>query len=112
MKVPYCWSWTLTKKIEGGTIATIGSTDFSYESPDIDSEVGGCEQLDLNFFNEYDENNVNILGEIWGKAVSSFVQQFPINWDDGSKTGDALIVKNVQQWLLIGDPSLKIGGYI
>jgi len=29
---------------------------------------------------------------------------------DNSIDGDAIIIKNVQQWLLIGDPSLKIGG--
>ena len=109
--VSSCWSWTLTKKIGGGSIATIGSTAFSYESPDVDSGVGGCEQLDLNFFHEYGENGVEILGEAWGNAVTAFVQNFTVNWTNTSITGDALIAKNAQQWVLFGDPSLKIGGY-
>jgi len=52
-----------------------------------------------------------ILGDCWKGAVYSFLQNFSINWSDSSKTGDALIAKNCEQWLLMGDPSLKIGGY-
>ncbi|EMR73793.1 Peptidase C25, gingipain [Thermoplasmatales archaeon SCGC AB-539-N05] len=111
INVPRCWSWSLARKIGGGSIATIGSTAFSYESPDIDSGFGGCEWLDMQFFGEYGLKGTDILGETWGNTVTSFVQNFTINWSDDSSNGDALIVKNVEQWVLIGDPSLKIGGY-
>ena len=111
LSTPRCWGWALTRKICGGSIATIASTALSYESPDIDSGVGGCELLDLGFFKEYGLNDIHVLGECWGKSASQFLDDHPINWSDNSSTGDALIVKNVEQWLLIGDPSLKIGGY-
>jgi hypothetical protein len=107
----HCFSWALTIKRNGGSIATIGSTGFSYESPDINSGEGGIEWLDMNFFNEYSKNNTKLLGEIWGNTIKAFLQNFSIDWNDSSGDGTALIVKNVEQWLLIGDPSLKIGGY-
>ena len=109
--VPRCWGASLTLKPYGGCIAVIASTAFSYESSDIDSKNGGCEWLDINFFEQYGVNKVDILGEAWGETVTAFLQNFTINWSNTSSTGDALIVKNVEQWLLIGDPSLKIGGY-
>ncbi len=109
--IPRCFSWSLVRKPFGGAIGMIGSTGFSYESPDIDKKVGGCEWLDIHFYEQYGLNNIDILGECWGETINSFVQNFKINFDDTSKTGDALIAKNVEQWLLIGDPSLKIGGY-
>ncbi len=106
-----CWSWSLVRKPFGGCIGVISSTAFSYESPDINRGIGGCEWLDIHFYEKYAKNNINILGECWSNTITSFLQNFTINWSDTSNKGDAIIVKNCQQWLLIGDPSLKIGGY-
>ncbi len=109
--IPRCWGWSLVRKPFGGCISVIGSTALSYESPDIDSVSGGCEWLDIHFFEQYQKNKNYTLGECWGNTITAFFQNFTINWSDTSISGDALIVKNGQQWLLIGDPSLKIGGY-
>ena len=108
-----CLSWRLTRGIRGGSIATIGNTGFSYCTiSKIDpSKGGGFEQLVLNFFGEYSQNDTDILGEIWGKAIDKYLQNFPINWNENSYTDTALDAKIVEEWLLIGDPSLKIGGY-
>jgi len=111
LPIPRCLSWALTRKTNGGSIATIGATAFSYESPDINTKQGGIEWLDMHFFGEYGLNNTDILGETWGNTITSFLQNFSIDWNDNSHDGAALIAKNVEQWLLIGDPSLKIGGY-
>ena len=112
LPIPHCFSWALTSKINSGSIATIGATAFSYESPDINMGYGGIEWLDIHFFEQYGINNIDILGEIWGNTITSFFQNFTINWDDQSADGSALVAKNGQQWLLMGDPSLKIGGYL
>ena len=109
--IPKCWGEGMTFNAHGGSIATIGSTAFSYESPDINSNRGGIEWLDIQFFKEYGINDIDVLGECWSDTISAFLDNFSINWMDNSFDGDATIVKNVQQWLLIGDPSLKIGGY-
>jgi len=109
--IPHCFSWALASKMSGGSIATIGATAFSYESPDINLGFGGIEWLDIHFFEQYGLKHNDILGETWGKTIESFLQNFSINWEDTSSNGSALVVKNVEQWLLMGDPSLKIGGY-
>ena len=109
--IPKCWGEGMTFNAHGGSIATIGPTAFSYESPDINSNRGGIEWLDIQFFKEYGINDIDVLGECWSDTISAFLDNFSINWMDNSYDGDAIIVKNVQQWLLIGDPSLKIGGY-
>jgi len=44
-----------------------------------------------------------MLGECWGQAISEYRDSF-----HGSKRWDA---KTPLQWVLLGDPSLKIGGY-
>ena len=108
---PRCWGWSLVARSIGGSIATIASTAYSYESSDIDSKRGGCEWLDIHFFEEYNKSSTKILGDCWAGTVNRFLENFSINWSDDSTYGDAIIGKNVEQWLLIGDPSLKIGGY-
>jgi hypothetical protein len=111
LPTPYCISWALMIQRDGGTIATIGATAFSYESPDINLGYGGIEWLDKQFFSEYGRNHTDVLGDTWGDAITSVIRQCPINWSDDSVDGSALVVKNIQQWALFGDPSLKIGGY-
>ena len=81
----------------GGSIATIGSTAFSYESPDIHSNQGGIEWLDIHFFETYGAHHIEILGDVWSETITSFLDTFPINWNDTHPTGDAIIAKNVQQ---------------
>ncbi len=106
-----CFSWIWVIKPNGGSIATIGATAFSYESPDISLGVGGIEWLDRQFFAEYGVNHTTILGDTWRAAVTHVAQECPINWDDTSVNGAAIIAKNLEQWILFGDPSLQIGGY-
>ncbi len=109
--IPRCFGSALVLRPFGGSIATIASTAYSYESSDINSNRGGCEWLDIHFFEEYKNSNSKILGDCWKNTVNRFLQNFSIDWNDSSTYGDAIIAKNLEQWLLIGDPSLKIGGY-
>jgi len=109
--IPKCWSEAMLLNAHGGSIATIGPTAFSYESPDVSSNRGGIEWLDIHFFKQYGMNHIDNLGEVWGKTIASFLDNFSVNWNDQDITGDAIIVKNAQQWLLMGDPTLQIGGY-
>ena len=107
--IPYCWGWGLVRNPRGGSIATIASTAFSYESPDISRGEGGIEWLDMHFFEKYAAGS-ETLGEVWAKTIEAFLSNFTIDWNDTSRNGSALIAKNVEEWLLIGDPSLRIGG--
>lgn len=103
-----CWSWTLTSSPFGGSIATIGNTHLSWM--DMEFGGGGSNWLELQFFNEY-VNGTATLGNIWKNVLTSYVDTFPIDWETPSGSMSCIDAKTVQQWTLIGDPSLKIGGY-
>jgi len=108
-----CWSWRLTRKVGGGAIATLGCTGLGYGKEDKHNpELGGAgDYLDVLFFRECGEHDVEILGEAWGEAITSYLDEFPIDWNQQAFNDTALDAKTVQEWVLLGDPSLKIGGY-
>ncbi|MCJ7571553.1 MAG: C25 family cysteine peptidase, partial [Candidatus Thermoplasmatota archaeon] len=108
---PECWGWKLTRKIGGGSIATIGCSGLGMSKEDKSSLEGASDYLDPQFFYEYGINGTDILGECWGKAINRYLNRFPIDWNTPSSWDYAYDAKTVQQWVLLGDPSLKIGGY-
>lgn len=113
LPVPECWSWWLTRCIRGGAIATLGCTGLGYGEEDKQGpeKRGGGDWLDILFFGEYREDQINILGETWANAITSYLNEFPIDWNERAFNDTALDAKTVQEWVLFGDPSLRIGGY-
>jgi prepilin-type processing-associated H-X9-DG protein len=109
--VPECWGWKLTRMYRGGSIATIGCTGLGMTKEDKESQEGASDYLDAQFFYEYGMNGTDILGETWGKAISNYLDKYPIDWNTPATWDYAIDAKTVQQWVLLGDPSLKIGGY-
>jgi hypothetical protein len=109
--ISQCWSWKLTHKINGGSIATIANTGLGMSKEDKESGEGAGDYMDMQFFYEYGKNGTKILGECWGKAINRYLNRFPIDWNTPSSWDYAYDAKTVQQWVLIGDPSLMIGGY-
>lgn len=113
--VPECFSWWLVRKIGGGSIASIGSTGLGYgyvgNNSDIDGDgvdepdniegLGGY--ISTTFFKNYSEG-LHILGEVWGATVNNYLDVFP-------PMNDKIQIKCIQEWVLLGDPSLRIGGY-
>jgi hypothetical protein len=65
----------------------------------------------LLFFKKYGREDIHVLGEIWGEAISDYLDKFPIDWSQRAFNDTALDAKSVQEWVLFGDPSLMIGGY-
>jgi hypothetical protein len=111
-----CWSWSLVMKAHGGAIASIGTTGLGYEAggevgdldgnmvnePDCVEALNGY--LEAQFFKAYGVDNNNVLGDNWCAAISQYLGIYP-----GMKSrNDA---KTIEQWVLLGDPSLQIGGY-
>jgi hypothetical protein len=113
---PECFTWVLTKVNGGGSLATIGNTGIGYgrvgnsgdldgdgiDDPDCVEKLGGY--IETQFFKAYGQDKIEILGETWGAAVTNYLNVYP-----GMK--DKTDCKTVQQWVLFGDPSIKIGGY-
>ena len=108
---PECWSWKLTRIKGGGSIATIGNTALGMSKEDKNSMQGAGDFMDYQLFYEYGVNGTRILGDAWGHAITNYLNTYPINWSTPSAKDYAIDAKTVQEWVLFGDPSLKIGGY-
>lgn len=108
-----CINWRLVTKINGGCIATIGFTGLALITEDkLDPSQGGASGgLVTRFFKEYGINNNTILGDCYGKAIQNYIESYPIDWDQNSYNDSAIDAKVVEQLVLFGDPTLKIGGY-
>ncbi|HEC89783.1 MAG TPA: hypothetical protein ENI44_04300, partial [Thermoplasmatales archaeon] len=109
--IPECWGWKLTKKFYGGSIATIGCTGLGMSKEDKESFSGAGDYLEPTFFYEYGTNHTHILGDVWKNAITDYLHRYPINWNTPATSDSAIDAKTVQQWVLLGDPSLMIGGY-
>jgi len=121
-----CIGWSVVRLPWGGAIAAIGCTALGLTKEDRDDcwkengtipTEGNSDFLDPQFFFRYINDGGSssgsdvFLGEIMGKTVSDYLDYFPINWSQGATNDSADDAKTVQQWVLFGDPSLKIGGY-
>jgi hypothetical protein len=96
MQVP-CFAWALTKKAGGGAIATIGSTRLGYTSRSSGIPQYGSSLFCIKFFDSYDGELS--LGQMFKQAQEEYLK------DVG---GDYY---TLEVNILLGDPSLKIGGY-
>lgn len=107
---PMCWSWGMVRQRNGGSIATIGNTGFGYGTggQGCTESVGGY--IETRFFKHYAElsqesDNV-FLGQVHSDTITDYITHFA---DDMNR--DRVDRKTVEQWALLGDPSLNIGGY-
>jgi hypothetical protein len=109
--IPECIAWRLVRKMNGGGIATITNTNLCYgtpgdnnnnDIPDDAEQYGGW--LAVECFRLYGQEKQTILGDIYQTSITNYIQRFPVK---DSRTE----CKSVQEFILIGDPSLKIGGY-
>jgi hypothetical protein len=106
-----CLGWRLTRKIAGGSIATLGPTALGFTKEDKDSFAGGINEIEVNFFTQYGQHHHDVLGETWAAAISWYADTYPVQWDTSSVDDSWIDAQVVQSWILFGDPSLKIGGY-
>jgi len=111
-----CWGWSLVAKPNGGAIATIGNTGLGYEAGGEVGDLDGnginepdcveslCGYLETGFFKGYQSHHINVLGKTWCYAIIEYLHIYPgmEQWSDA---------KTLEQWVLLGDPTLKIGGY-
>jgi hypothetical protein len=106
-----CIAWKLVNKFNGGAIAVLTNTNLCFGDtgdknsngvPDDAERYGGL--LGVEFFRLYAEENMKILGDIHFKTIEDYVSNFPVSTNK-------IDCKTVLDWILIGDPSLRIGGY-
>ncbi|MCD6299509.1 MAG: peptidase C25, partial [Thermoplasmata archaeon] len=106
-----CWSWHLVKMAGGGSIATTGYAGLGYGAtgdgdkdgiPDCIQYNGGY--IEAKLFEAYGQDGKGILGDAFGQAETQYASAFP-------PMDDKIDCKTIEEYVLLGDPSLKIGGY-
>ncbi len=107
---PECWSWWIVRKANGGAIASLGYAGLDYFAiGDSDKDgIPDCTQyfsgfMNTHFFMNY-ANGTNIIGNIQGNVLNEYID-YSNPWKDKTSC------KTIEEWVLLGDPSLKIGGY-
>jgi hypothetical protein len=110
--VKECIGWNMVKKSEGGSIAHIGSTSTAWGTtgdankdgiPDS-AQNGYTSGLCSEFFRIYGQEGKTILGDIYRDALTNIIEH-------NNARKNKVQCKCVQEFILLGDPSLKIGGY-
>jgi hypothetical protein len=103
--VPRCFcSWLVFQK-NGGAIASIGNTGLGIGYVDNYWNIGLSGWIMPRFYDSYTNQSKDILGETHDQAIIDYINIVGgVNTDDSDR-------KTIEEWVLIGDPSLKIGGY-
>jgi hypothetical protein len=101
---PKCFSWWLTSKENGGAIATIGNSGFGMGIPGPDYPTGLDGWLLPRFFYHVGQMDEEYCGAAYSNAITDYVNEFDINIDAEDR-------QMVEQLILLGDPSLFMGGY-
>jgi hypothetical protein len=119
--VPQCWSWYLVQLPKTGAIATIGNTGLGWGWEGEFCTIGaGDGWISSEFFKQYGEHygqeENQTLGQVYQQTLTNYVNIFkdftlPECWWFPDLGWDAIDAQTVQQWVLLGDPSLQIGGY-
>lgn len=92
-----CFAWRFLIEKDGGAIGTIGATRPAYSSVDNEGIHSGAGYLDWMFFKGYSEGIS--LGEMLTFAQNSYIK---------NRFKDYF---TIEEYILLGDPSLRVGGY-
>ncbi len=103
-----CSWWMLQEG--GGSIASIGNTGLGYGYINSYCTQGLGGWLNPQFFIVYSQHkNNDILGQVHAQALTNYINEEAPAIDGVNK--DGIDRKTIEEWVLLGDPSLKIGGY-
>jgi hypothetical protein len=113
--IPQCWGWYMVKLPKTGAIATMGNTGYGWGSEGDVCTIGtGDAWINTEFFRQYGEEDQEILGMAYSQSISSYISHhmaFELEYWRHDYGWDGIDQKTVEQWVLLGDPSLMIGGY-
>jgi len=103
--VPECFSWRLIRNPHGGAIAAIGNTGLGYGMPGKVCTIGGGDSwITIEFFRQYGEEEHHVLGDAYSQTLVSYINNFDMTDLEAGHP------KTLHEWVLLGDPSLRIGG--
>ena len=101
-----CWSERFVNLAETGAIATMGNTGYGYGILNEYCTTGGLDNyITTEFFVQYGTDGHHVLGDAYAATLTEYTSHFKAEgWDSAHQ-------KTVEQWVLLGDPSLMLGGY-
>ncbi|MBN1280184.1 MAG: hypothetical protein JXA00_00895 [Candidatus Thermoplasmatota archaeon] len=106
-----CIAWRLVREKDAGAIATLTNTNICFGAYGDANQNGILDDAELyggflavELFRLYNQEGIDTLGLLHQQALSNYIDQFPVHTDKYNG-------KSVQEFILLGDPSLKIGGY-
>lgn len=110
--VPECVSWNLVKKTDGGAIAHIGDSSTAWGADGDNNKDGIPDSVQMGyttglcneFFKIIGNGGKEILGDVYTETLKNIIE-------NNSPYEDRVQCKCILEFQLIGDPSLKIGGY-
>jgi hypothetical protein len=92
-----CFAWSFLAKENGGAIATVGATRTAYTRVDSHGVYGGAGYLGVHFFDSYTEGAT--VGQMLTGAQNDYIQNVFADYF------------TIEEFMLLGDPSLMTGGY-
>ncbi len=106
-----CIAWSIVQEKNAGAIATLTNTNICYGAIGDTDENGILDDAELyggflavELFRLYGHDGIDTLGILHQTALANYVDLFPVHTDK-------VHCKSLQEFILFGDPSLKIGGY-
>jgi hypothetical protein len=106
-----CIAWRLVREKNAGMIAMLTNTNICYGAPGDANENGIPDDAEMyggflavELFRLYSQEGIQTLGILHQQALTNYVDQFPVHTNIYHS-------KSVQEFILFGDPSLRIGGY-
>lgn len=94
------FAWKFVEKSGGGGIASLAASGIAYGTIGNPPPVAFLSWMEVNTFKYYKQNS--LLGDIWVDCINGYLKSFPKS---------EAHYKTVEEWIIFGDPTLKIGGY-
>lgn len=91
------FAWSMLKLEGGGCVANVGATRPAYTYVDKDGVYAGAGYLDVHFFKAYEEGVT--AGEMLTSAQRDYLNNVGLDYF------------TIEEYMLLGDPSLMVGGY-
>jgi len=109
--IPECIAWRLIREKNTGAIACITNTNICFGAMGDNNGNGILDDAEMyggflavEFFRLYGQEEIIYLGDIFRESIINYIENFPVY-------NDKIHCKSIQEYVLLGDPSLRIGGY-
>ncbi|MEM2388116.1 MAG: C25 family cysteine peptidase, partial [Candidatus Thermoplasmatota archaeon] len=97
-----CFAWKFLDHQNGGGIASLAASGIGYGTFGTYSSKAFLGWMEVNFFNYYKQGK-KVIGDIWASSINGYISAIPKKEDADYKT--------IEEWMLFGDPTLRIGSY-